>query len=510
MAKRKIIIIGAGIGGLVAATHLAHAGLDVTVCESAAMAGGKLRELKIADTAIDAGPTVFTLRPIFDAIFAAIGEQLDRHITLEPLDCLARHMWEDGARLDLFADTERNVAAISAFAGLAAAQAYQKFARRSAEIFATLDTSFMQRPQPGLMGLLRHAAPAHGVGLLHLAPFSSLWEELGRYFVNPKLRQLFARYATYCGCSPYNAPATLMLVSHAEQRGVWRMKGGMYQLAAALVKLAEARGAVFHYNCPVAEITTHHGRASGVKLASGEVLAADTVIANADLSALSTGCFGDAAKSAVSGFTKGAKRSLSAVTWAIKGKASGINLAHHNVFFANDYRAEFAAIEAGTLPADPTIYVCAPHEDAFFCLINAPASGDQSSPSGFEEEQCLSLIQAKLTKFGLELEPSAMIRTGPQMFNHLFPASGGALYGRALTGWRDSFRRPGSTTKLPGLYLAGGAVHPGPGLPMAAMSGRLAATRILQDLALRNSSSQVVMRGGMSMPSVMTDSKPSP
>ena len=510
MAQRKIVVIGAGIGGLVTAVQLAHAGLDVTVCESAATAGGKLRELNIAGTAIDAGPTVFTLRSIFDAIFTTIGEQLDQHISLEPLDCLARHVWDDGARLDLFADTERNVAAIGAFAGLAAAQAYQKFSRRSAEVFATLDASFMQRQQPGLLGLLQHAAPEHGLGLLHLAPFSSLWDELGRYFINPKLRQLFARYATYCGCSPYDAPATLMLVAHAEQRGVWRIKGGMYRLAEALVKLAKARGAVFHYNCPVAEISVHHGRACGVKLKSGEELAADIVIANTELSALSAGYLGDGAKSAVSGLTKGARRSLSAVTWAIKGKASGMDLAHHNVFFANDYAAEFAAIRAGALPADPTIYICAPHKDAFFCLINAPALGDQSRPTGPEEDQCLSLMQAKLKKCGLTLEPAAMTQTGPQMFNHLFPASGGALYGRALTGWRDSFRRPGSATKLPGLYLTGGSVHPGPGLPMAAMSGHLAATRILRDLALRNSSSQVVTPGGISMRSVMMGAKRSP
>ncbi|MDE8348900.1 MAG: phytoene desaturase family protein [Acidocella sp.] len=510
MAQRKIIVIGAGIGGLVAATQLAHAGLDVTVCETAATAGGKLRELNVGGTAIDAGPTVFTLRTVFDAIFTILGEQLDQHISLEPLDCLARHVWEDGARLDLFADTERNAAAISAFAGLAAAQAYRKFAKRSAEIFATLDASFMQRQQPGLLGLLQHAAPIHGIGLMHLAPFTSLWDELGRYFINPKLRQLFARYATYCGCSPYDAPATLMLVAHAEQNGVWRIKGGMYRLVEALVKLAEARGVVFRFNCPVAEVTTHHGRANGVKLQSGEGLMADAVIANADLAAMSAGYFGEAAKSAVSGLIKGAKRSLSAVTWAIKGKVSGMELAHHNVFFANDNGAEFAAIKASTLPADPTIYICAPTEGAFFCLINAPATGDQFRPNGLEEEQCLSVMLAKLQKCGLQLKPSTMIRTGPQMFNHLFPASGGALYGRALTGWRDSFRRPGSTTKLPGLYLAGGAVHPGPGLPMAAMSGCLAATQILQDLALRKLSNRVVTPGGMSMRSVMMGSKRSP
>ena len=189
----RIAIIGSGIGGLVAALLLAAAGREVVLCEAAIAPGGKLRQMVVDGVAIDAGPTVFTMRPVFEAIFAQARLNFNHEVSLAPLDCLARHYWEDGARLDLFSDTARNVAAVAAFAGAAAARGYEEFAARSQKIFQTLDTSFMQIPQPGLGGLMRRAGP----GLLGISPFASLWGELGKYFKDARLRQLFARYATY-------------------------------------------------------------------------------------------------------------------------------------------------------------------------------------------------------------------------------------------------------------------------------------------------------------------------
>jgi 1-hydroxycarotenoid 3,4-desaturase len=232
---------------------------------------------------------------------------------------------------------------------------------------------------------------------------------------------------------------------------------------------------VFRYNENVTDILTQNGAATGVRLAGGEVIAADAVIANADLAALDAGLFGTAAQTAVAGMMRGATRSFSAVTWACTGTASGFPLAHHNVFFSTDYKAEFADIARGGLPSDPTIYVCASAPGQFFCLVNAQAGS-------LDGADYLPLVLAKLQRCGLTLHPEMIQRTGPDEFATLFPASAGALYGRALAGWRDSFHRPGATTRLPGLYLAGGAVHPGPGLPMAAQSGRLAAAAVLRAL----------------------------
>jgi len=221
------------------------------------------------------------------------------------------------------------------------------------------------------------------------------------------------------------------------------------------------------------------------------------VIANADLAAINAGYLGPAARDAVAGMMKSATRSLSAVTWAISGTASGFPLAHHNVFFSNDYKAEFGEIAARKLPADPTIYICAPKPGEFFCLVNAPPVGDSGNPTEAEEDSCFNIVLKKLQRCGLTLTPRAVKKTGPQAFETMFQATGGALYGRALAGWRDSFARPGAKTKLPGFYLAGGAIHPGPGLPMAAISGRLAATRLLEDFDSTRTSFQVDMPGGI-------------
>jgi 1-hydroxycarotenoid 3,4-desaturase len=160
----------------------------------------------------------------------------------------------------------------------------------------------------------------------------------------------------------------------------------------------------------------------------------------------------------------------------VTGSCAGFDLAHHNVFFSGDYPAEFATLAQGRLPVDPTVYVCAPQGGGFFLLVNAAAG---TPPSEAEVQQCLARTLQKLKSRGLELEIRNIAMTGPAEFGKKFPATGGALYGRALAGWKDSFARPGATTRLPGLYLAGGSVHPGPGLPMAAISGRIAARCVL-------------------------------
>jgi 1-hydroxycarotenoid 3,4-desaturase len=173
---------------------------------------------------------------------------------------------------------------------------------------------------------------------------------------------------------------------------------------------------------------------------------------------------------------------------------SGLALHHHNVFFGPDYRDEFSAIfERGELPETPTVYICAQDRGAavdspppqgperLLILVNAPSSGDLLAPSPADLDACEERTFAHLRRLGLEVEPSApMIRTGPREFERLFPASGGALYGEANHRWNASLQRPAATTAIPGLFLAGGTAHPGAGVPMAALSGRLAAAAAAQ------------------------------
>jgi 1-hydroxycarotenoid 3,4-desaturase len=501
-----VVIIGAGSGGLSAAIMLAAAGRSVTVLERAATPGGKIRQIATQAGPVDAGPTVFTMRWVFEEIFAAAGTQLSSHVALQPLPILARHAWGPGPTLDLFADLEASADAIGRFAGAKDAAGYRHFAGRAQRIYAALETPFLRAQQPGsALALVRRAGVSEMLGI---AAFATLWRELGRYFTDPRLRQMFARYSTYCGSSPYLAPATLMLIAHVERAGVWTVSGGMQALADALADLAVSLGVSIRYGSHVAAIETADGRASGVRLTDGETMPANAVIMAADAAALCAGLMGTAAAGAIPAL---GTRSLSALTWAMAADVSGFALQHHNVFFGGDYKAEFDAIfDRRVLPADPTIYLCAQDRGAtdaapdaterLLLLVNAPASGDQRPPSEQEIATCQDKMLWRLAQCGLQVTAASdPVLTGPQQFHSLFPGTGGALYGPAVHGTQASFKRPGARTKLPGLYLAGGSAHPGAGVPMAALSGRLAAASVLEDLISARPSQITATRGGTSM-----------
>ncbi|MDO9707317.1 1-hydroxycarotenoid 3,4-desaturase CrtD [Paracraurococcus lichenis] len=497
--SRRVVVIGAGVGGLAAALDLAARGREVLVLERAAAPGGKMRQIAIGDARIDGGPTVFTMRWVFESLFAAAGTRLEDHLALQPVRVLARHAW-DGAsgqdargRLDLFADIRESADAIGAFAGAAEARGYLDFVERARRTYAALEEPFIKSGRPTPVSLVSRAGIG-GVGrLLATAPFATLWDALGTHFRDQRLRQLFARYATYVGSSPFLAPATLMLIAHVEQSGVWLVEGGMHRIARAIAALAEAKGARFRTGAEVAEVLAAGGRATGVKLGDGEVIEAAAVVANTDVSAIGTGRLGPAVAKAADA-VPWSRRSLSAVTWAMHAETRGFPLVRHNVFFSRDYAAEFGDLTArARLPAAPTVYVCAqdrgdadaPHggPERLLVLVNAPARGDSRPPDAADmasvEAACFGLLE----RCGLQVarDPAREVVTTPAGFEALFPATGGALYGMAVHGWQASFSRPGARTRLPGLYLAGGSAHPGAGVPMATLSGRLAAAAVMED-----------------------------
>lgn len=512
MRAEHVAIVGAGIGGLAAASLLASRGIAVTVAERGAEPGGKMRRIEIAGRAIDCGPTVFTMRSVFETIFAEAGSSLAEHLTLHPAEVLARHAWSEDERLDLFGDIDRSAAAIGRFAGPKDARGYREFCRRARRIYEALEGPFINAPRPSLNGLIGAFGMRRLGDLWRISPFVSLWNAIGEHFQDQRLRQLFGRYATYCGSSPFSAPATLMLVAHVEREGVWLIEGGMHRLAQALAALAARAGAVLRCNSEVSRLIVENGRCCGVTLASGERINADAVIVNADPAALGAGNFGRSA-AAVPPVPK-SSRSLSAITWAMAAPAHGFPLVRHNVFFSRDYADEFECLRRGKLPAEPTVYVCAQDRkdadipcgtaaaptEALLCLVNAPPNGDDNRLEQSEIIQCEERTFALLRRCGLHIErqPATTMVTTPRDFERLFPATGGALYGPASNGWMASFRRHGSRTRTPGLYLAGGSTHPGPGVPMAAISGRLAAEAIVGDFVSMRRSPTTGTPGGIS------------
>ncbi|RYY97256.1 MAG: phytoene desaturase, partial [Comamonadaceae bacterium] len=457
MSGPRVVVVGAGVGGLVAALDLAARGVDVLVLERAPTPGGKMRELCADGRAMDAGPTVFTMRWVFDELLADAGTRLEDHLTLTPAQVLARHAWEDGTRLDLFADAARTCDAIGRFAGAQAVRGYRDFSARARRTYDALEIPFLRGARPTPLSLVTRAGLRGLPALARIAPFTSLWDELGRCFADPRLRQLFGRYATYCGASPWQAPATLMLVAHVEQQGVWLVDGGMHQVALMLAGLAVARGARIRHAATVERIEVRDGRATGVRLSDGERIDADAVIFNGDAAALSQGLLGpDVA--AAQGRPGSATRSLSALTLNLAARTSGFPLLHHSVFFSRDYAAEFRDIfDRRQLPGEPTVYLCAQDRGAqqdgaapdgperLLCIVNAPPDGDTRTFTPEEVRRCEQQIFRLLARCGLQVDarPGSARVTTPNDFATMFPGTGGALYGPASHGWMASFSRPG-------------------------------------------------------------------
>ena len=513
--KSRIVVIGAGIGGLAAALRLAHTGCAVTVLEAAEGPGGKMRTMPSVAGPVDAGPTVLTMRPVFEALFADVGERLDDHLTLTPLPVLARHYWADGTMLDLMADPDASAANISATFGPKSAQQFRAFSARTQRLFDAFDTPMMQSANPTQRGLTQQVLKSPRL-LWDMAPHQTMAQLLRHSFTEPKLRQLFGRYATYVGGSPHAAPALLSLISQSEARGVWAVAGGMHRLAQVIAGLAQARGAVFQYGQVAKRIEQQGGRVSAVVTTLGK-FPADIIVFNGDPRALCTGLLGDGVKKAVP--TTGVEpRSLSAYVHAFAAIPSGPDLSYHTVFFGDDPQAEFSALARGERPIDATLYICAQDRtgeiptgpERFEIILNgAPTSADKESEQ--EVIACQTQVFTRLKQFGLQFSPTpgAATLTTPQGFNRLFPASNGSLYGRSPQGLTAGLKRPQARTGVPGLYLTGGGCHPGAGVPMATLSARHAAAAIMTDLALRSMCPPTATLGGMLTGSAPTGRAPS-
>jgi 1-hydroxycarotenoid 3,4-desaturase len=488
----SVVVIGAGIGGLSAAACLAARGLSVQILDRAGRVGGKAAGGVLDGRAVDTGPTVLTMPWVFERLFRDLGGDFRAEVDLEPCSILARHVWPDGSRLDLHADARASADAIGVLCGSEEARAYARFAEQARRIYAAVEGPFLTSQRPTYGRLLGEVARRGPRVLLDIDGLRTMWSSLESTFADPRLRQLFGRYATYCGSSPFEAPGTLSLIAHVEAGGVWRPRGGMWTLPAAIAAHARRLGAVIRLDAHVERVVVEGRRVVGVEV-DGERIPADVVVFNGDASALGLGLLGAEVGRACRSRSP-VPRSASAVTWTLLGRAEGFPLVRHDVFFSNDYRAEFDAVfGAGRVPDEPTVYVCAQDRgddevgsagERFLVLVNAPANGDEPERwTDKEIERCRRATHRVLERAGLRLHSTAEETTTPADFHRRFPGTGGALYGPRARGSTSAFARSSAASAIRGLYVAGGSVHPGPGVPMAALSGMLACARIVEDLS---------------------------
>ncbi len=478
----RIVVVGAGMGGLAVAARLARAGHRVTVCEQAEVVGGKLGEYTRDGFRFDTGPSLLTLPAVYRDLFRKTGRPLEEVCDLVPVEPAARYRFGDGTVLDVPNTGAYGVcAALDGVLGGGAGAQWQELLDRGSAIWdATRDAvlgSALDGPGD-LLRLLRRPADLRAV-----APWRTLRGLGAHYLRDPRLRMLLDRYATYTGSDPRRAPAALAAIPYVEQTfGSWYVRGGLRRLADALAERALRCGAVLRTGADVTAVEVSGGRACGVALATGERLAADVVVSDADAGHL----YGDLVQA------PGALRRLRRATPSLAGyvlllgvRGATPGLAHHTVLFPADYDAEFDAI-FGPAPRpveDPTIYlavaddpsVAPPDCQAWFVLVNAPRHGpvDWTTPgvaAGYAD-QLLRLLAER----GYEVRDRLAFcewRT-PADLASATRSPGGAIYGTSSNGLRAAFRRPANASPVPGLYLVGGSAHPGGGLPLVAMSAEI-------------------------------------
>ncbi|HUF02935.1 MAG TPA: phytoene desaturase family protein [Aridibacter sp.] len=485
---KKVVVIGAGLGGLSAACRLAREGYEVTVVEKNAGPGGKVNIVRAGGFSFDTGASLVTMMHVFEELFEYCGEGLSDHLQFVPLDPICRYFWQDGTTLDTSNDIKRTEKGIASFApeDAKALAGYLEHSKRKYEI---AERTFLSRSLNDLPKLL---TPSNLPDLLRISSTRTLASHNSKYFRSKKIRQLFDRYATYNGSSPYKAPATFALIPHVEfGLGAWYPKGGIYGIPSAIEELARKMGVDFRYSEPAEEIVIENGRASAVRTSKG-VLEADAVVANSDAVDTYRRLIPNEHRNSYSDEKlERIEPSCGGFVILLGVRKKFEQLAHHNIFFSEDYRSEFEAIFGSlTVPNDPTIYVCATSRtdptqapdgcENLFILLNAPYTGvvDWDRESGPLAERVI----ATLEQFGLEgLQESIVFRETitPEDFEARYRANRGSIYGVSSNGILSAFMRfPNKAKDIEGLYFAGGTTHPGGGMPLVLLSGKMAAELI--------------------------------
>jgi phytoene desaturase len=488
----RVVVVGAGLGGLAAAARLARQRHQVVVVEAADTVGGKIGRLERGGFAWDTGPSLVTLPATLRDLFLKTGKPLETAVELELLEPLAHYRWADGTVLDLpnagVADVS---AAFAAALGGDAGEEWTRFYEHASKLWSITRGPFLESPLDGGRTLAMLAL-RHPRRLAAVAPWRTL-RGVGRsFFSDPRQRMFLDRYATYSGSDPRRAPAALAVVPYVEHtfRG-WTVRGGLRRLVEAVHERVLERGVTVMTGIAARSITTAGGRVDGVVLEDGRRLPADIVVSDIDARTLYGSLLPlpreqrrlDRATPSLSGFT---------VLAGVRGRTAGVR--PHSVLFPAEYDAELDAVfgDDARPVDDPTLFVSVstdpalapPGDESWFVLVNAPRHGsgrgavdwDVAGVGTSYRDRILELLADR----GVDIRDRIAVcehRT-PADLQRLTGSPGGAIYGSSSNGARAAFLRPANRSPVAGLFLVGGSAHPGGGIPLVTLSAAIVSEMI--------------------------------
>ena len=494
-APLKIVVIGAGMGGMMSAARLAKAGHDVSLYEASDRTGGKLHTEWIGRVAFDTGPSLLTLPAVYKDFFARTGKHLGLLCEIKAVDPSFDYRFTDGTSVK-FANLSRHQTLnnLKAAYGQEVAAQWDQMMRRAEKMWDVSREPFIENELRSVFSLLKRFSLIRDLKVI--APWKSLRQLAEESMPDKHLRFILDRYATYSGSDPRKAPAVLASIAFVEESfGAWHISGGLGVLAKLVHERAEKTGVKFHLNSPVQKINVHRGKTTGITLETGEEILADAVVANADASLIYNHLIAKKIRK-----LKKVRKNLAKADPSLAGfslllamrKDETEPLSHHTVLFPTDYDSEFDAIFNEKKPVtEPTIYICAPHDaamsndenlESWFVLVNAPAHGPNSfdwNNQEFAHDYANSIID-QIESRGIPVRSrleSLTIRT-PVDLENAVRAPGGSIYGTSSNGARAAFMRAKNRSPIKGLYCVGGSAHPGGGLPLVGLSAEMVANAI--------------------------------
>ena len=517
--RGRVAIIGGGVGGLAAAIRLAAAGCGVTVLEKNERVGGKLNRCELPHPGrpgerpfrFDTGPSLLTLPFVFDDLFQAGGTTTADELDLVRLDPISRFIWRDGTTFELRADEAETLSQVAAISP-SDVEGWRRFYENGRRVWGLAGELFLMN-SPEVLMRRGDLSPRDGLKMLsvpfRIGMFGRYGRLVDRHVKHPRLREILNQYATYGGASPTRAPATLGVIPYAEAGfGGWYPRGGMYSIAEALRRVGERLGVVYRTNAAVKRLLIDpphngdkRGTVRGVELADGETVMADATIANSDVVYTYRDLIhADHRRRFPDKKLDRLDPGGSGMVLLLGVEGTYPQLAHHTKFMPSDYRGDLRAMfETGTIPDEPCVYVCATtRTDAtqapdgcenLFVLVSAPPlHGNGKSldwPTGGRayRDRVVSMLQDDFGLSDLKERIVAEDRWTPRELQSTYNANAGSIYGLGSNSRRSAFLRPPNRDKdVRGLYFAGGATHPGGGLPLVALSGKIAGEMVLDDL----------------------------